>query len=168
MNSYLIDLDTLKKRSFVNSNVENSVLNRVLEVVQDVMLLPILGTSFFNRLVTGVKDNNLTVDETDLLNDYIAPYLISAVELEAVYPVLIEIRAKTVGKSGDQYITPLSQSDSIAYQDKLRSYEQSYRSKLIGHLKDNQTTFPTYDEYECSRENVKPDCGEARTNIRFA
>lgn len=168
MNSYLIDLNTLKSRGFINKNVENTVLNTVLERVQDTMLQPILGTSFFKRLVKGVKDNDLNADEIALLNDYILPFVVSSCDLKSVYPVLIEIRAKTVGKSGDQYITPLAQSDSVAYQDELRAYSDFYRLQLIGHLKDNRTKFPTYDQYECSRENIKPDCGGVKINIRFA
>lgn len=168
MNSYLIDLNTLKTRGFINKNVENSVLNTVLERVQDTMLKPILGTIFFKHLSKAIKDSTLTTDEEDLLDDYIVPFLIATSDLRSVYPVLIEIRAKTVGKSGDQYITPVSHSDSISLQDELRKDSEFYRLELIGHLKDNRSKFPTYDEYECSNENIRPDQGEVRTNIRFA
>jgi hypothetical protein len=157
MNSFLIDNDTLKKRGFVNKNVEGSILTTTLERVQDTMLVPVIGTQFFKRLVTGVKNSNLTADETTLLNEYIAPFLIAAVDYRIGNHLTYELRSKTAGKSGDAYITPLDRSEIVALNDDLRKDVERYKEQLIGHLKDNRTKFPDYDEYECNHENLRPE-----------
>jgi hypothetical protein len=167
MNSFLIDNDTLKKRGFVNKNVESSILTTTLERVQDTMLVPVIGTPFFKRLVTGVKDDDLTTDEETLLNEYIAPFLIASVDYRIGNHLTYELRSKTAGKSGDAYITPLDRSEILALNDDLRKDVERYREQLIGYLKDNRTKFTDYDQYQCSFENVRPDTGEKFVPIVF-
>jgi hypothetical protein len=167
MNSFLIDNDTLKKRGFVNRNVESSILTTTLERVQDTMLVPVIGTPFFKHLCKAVKDGTLTTDEETLLNEYIAPFLIASVDYRIGNHLTYELRSKTAGKSGDSYITPLDRSEIVALNDDLRKDVERYREQLIGHLKDNRTKFDTYDTFVCSHENVKPESGEKFVSIVF-
>ena len=82
--AYLIDIDALKKKGYVQGNVENSIIVTSLTRVQDTMLKPIIGTPFFKRLIEGVDADDLNADEETLLNDYIAPVLISGVDYKIV------------------------------------------------------------------------------------
>lgn len=159
MNSFLIDNHTLKKRGFVNRNVEETILTTTLERVQDTMLVPVIGTQFFKRLAFGVVNNDLNADEQVLLNGYIAPFLIACVDYRIGNHLTYELRSKTAGKSGDSYISPLDRSEIVALNDDLRKDVERYREQLIGYLKDNRLLFPDYDQYECKHENVRPDSG---------
>ena len=84
MGAFLTDIDSIKERGFVNKNVENNIITTTLRRVQDTMLLPILGTTFFKRLLQGVEDSDLTVNETTLLNDYILDFLVACVDYRIV------------------------------------------------------------------------------------
>lgn len=167
MNAHLIDIDTIKEQGFVNGNVEVNIISTTLTRVQDTMLLPILGTSFFNRLVTGVDDNDLTTDEEALLDNYIAPFLIAAVDYRVVNPLTYEIRSKTAGTTRDEHMNPLTIPENNLLKDDLSKDMEVYRIRLIGYLKDNCELFTLYNEYLCSFENIPPDKGETRTRIRF-
>lgn len=167
MNAHLIDIDTIKEKGFVNGNVENNIISTTLTRVQDTMLLPILGTSFFQRLLTGVDDNDLTADEEALLDDYIAPFLIAAVDYRIVNPLTYEIRSKTAGTTRDEHMNPLTIAENNMLKDDLSKDMEVYRVRLIGYLKDNCLLFTLYNEYLCSFENIAPDKGETRTRIRF-
>jgi len=168
MNAFLIDIDTLKKIGFTNSNVENNIISTTLRRVQDTMLLPILGTEFFKRLLAGVDDNDLSAEETTLLNEYIAPCLIAGVDLRIVNHLTYEIRNKTVGTTRDEHINPVSIPEKNQLTNDLRADYEVYRERLIGYLKDNCTTFPTYNTYVCEYENIQPDKGDTYVNVRFA
>ena len=159
MQSFLIDNNTLKKRGFVNRNVEETILTTTLERVQDTMLVPVIGTQFFKRLASGVFNDDLNSDEEALLNGYIAPFLIACVDYRIGNHLTYELRSKTAGKSGDSYISPLDRSEIVALNDDLRKDVERYREQLIGYLKDNRTLFTDYDQYECKHENVRPDSG---------
>lgn len=167
MGAFLIDIATIKEIGFVNKNVENNIITTTLRRVQDTMLLPILGTGFFNRLIQGVTDDNLTSDEEALLNDYIAPFLVAAVDYRVVNPLTYAIHAKTVGTAKDEHITPITESENNLLKDDLSKDMEVYRKRLVGFLKDNCELFETYNEYICSFEAIKPDKGETRTRIRF-
>lgn len=167
MGAFLIDIATIKELGFVNKNVENNLISTTLRRVQDTMLLPILGTGFYNRLCQGVEDDDLNSDETALLNDYIAPYLIAAVDYRVVNPLTYAIHAKTVGTAKDEHITPITESENNLLKDDLSKDMEVYRKRLVGFLKDNCTLFPTYEQYLCTFEAIKPDKGQTRTRIRF-
>jgi len=167
MDAFLIDVETIKELGYVNKSVDAEMVSVTLRRVQDSMLMPILGTSFYDRLQTGVDDNDLTADETSLLQNYITPFLVAAVDFRIINPLTYEIRSKTVGLARDEHITPISMAENNLIKDDLSKDCEVYRTRLIGYLKDNCTLFTTYNEYLCSFENVAPDTGETRTRIRF-
>lgn len=160
MNSFLIDIDTIKKRGYTQKNVEPYTIVTTLERVQDTMLVPVIGTPLYKRLVKGVKDNDLNSDETTLLNEYIAPFLIASVDYRIANHLTYELRSKTAGKASDQYITALDRNEIQALRDDLRQDSERYREQLIGYLKDNKDKYPEYCNFECSNENKKPDNGK--------
>jgi len=167
MTGYLADLKALKKIGFTNSNVEDGVLLTTLRRVQDMHLRPILGTSFYKRLLQGVADSDLNADETALLNDYIFPYLVATVDYRIVKPSTFQIRAKTTGTLQDSHINPITTADRLAMEDDLLQDSDGYRDILIGHLQDNCDKFPTYKNWVCSFENVAPQKEKARLNVRI-
>lgn len=167
MSAFLIDIDTLKKIGYVNKNVENNIIATTLRRVQDTMLLPILGTTFFNHLCSAVDNTTLTIDETSLLNEYITPFLCSAVDLRIINPLTYEIRSKTVGTTRDEHINGVTISENHLLSEDLRSDMDVYRLRLVGFLKDNCLLFPSYNEFLCDFESIAPDRGEQRLRVRF-
>ncbi len=166
--SYLVDIKAIKKIAFTGGNVEDSMISSTLLRVQDVMLQPILGTSFFKRLQQGVIDEDLTQDEEDLLNNYIFNVLVSAVDLRILKPLSFKIKAKGAGTLRDEHMTPLTSVERSEFEDELRGDLEVYKNSLIGFLKDNVDLFPTYKDYVCSHENIRPtDTKSVNTNIRF-
>tara|TARA_R110000868_G_scaffold119142_8_gene315669 strand:+ start:58 stop:570 length:513 start_codon:yes stop_codon:yes gene_type:complete len=156
-NRFIIPVKLIKDKGYTQGNVEDDIITTTLRRVQDINLRTILGTTFFKRLLTGVKDNDLTVDEVTLIDDYIAPYLIAKVDHRITNHLAFEIRSKTVGTADDQYIKTSDTGNMLKLQDDLRSDANSYKNTLIGYLKDNCLLFDEYNNYICNFENVRPD-----------
>tara|TARA_R110000822_G_scaffold26529_3_gene79801 strand:- start:958 stop:1464 length:507 start_codon:yes stop_codon:yes gene_type:complete len=167
MNPYLADIKAIKKVAYTNQNVDDTMISSVLIRVQDILIRPILGTTFYKRLLTGINDADLTADESLLLKDYIFPVIASAVDMRILKPLSLQIRAKTAGTTRDEHITPLSNMERVEFEDQLRSDYEVYRNILVGYLKDNYTLFTEYENFICNAENVSPQPKETRTNIRF-
>jgi len=167
MNPYLADLRAIKKVAYTNQNVEDTMLSSVLIRVQDILIRPILGTTFYKRLLAGINGGDLNAEESLLLKDYIFPVIASAVDLRIIKPLSLQIRAKTAGTTRDEHINPLSNSERVEFEDQLQRDYEVYRNILVGYLKDNVDLFPEYKDYVCSNENVSPQPKETRTNIRF-
>lgn len=167
MSAFLIDLNSLKKIGYVNRNVEDNILATVLTRAQDVMLEPVIGTSLFKRLLQGVKNNDLNSNERFLLNEYVSKFLVACVDMRSINALTYEIRSKTAGKARDEHIEPVTIPENVLFSDDLRQDIEVYRQRLIGYLKDNCELFPQYKNYICSFENIAPDKGKPKVNIRF-
>lgn len=154
---YLIDVKTLQTKGFTHANVEANLITTTLRTVQDTILEPIIGTSLFKRLLQGVEDDDLNANETKLLNDYVVKFLISSVDYHICTHVWMEIRAKGIGTGNDQYVNSTDVKGLSVLKDELAGYENVYKNRLIGYLKDNCDLFPQYKEYVCSFENIPPE-----------
>jgi len=167
MTAFLIDIATIKKIGFVNKNVDDPIISTTLRRVQDTMILPILGTTFYKRLLAGITDDDLTADETNLLNNYIAPCIIAGVDYRIINALTYETRSKTVGTSRDEHINPVTIQENLMRTEDLKRDYETYRESLVGFLQDNRALFAEYNNFVCSNENIAPDSGKVRNRVRF-
>ena len=167
MNAYLITTANVKKIAYIQGNVEDSILSITIKRVQDNIIQPIIGTSLYKRLLAGITANDLNADEQTLLDDYIAPCIASACDYKIIYPLATKTRNKTVGSNNDEIMNTASLEAQTQLRNEYRKDFEPYRLALIGYLKDNETLFPEYYNWVCSFENIPPDKGRAKTNIRF-
>lgn len=156
-NRFIIPVKLIKDKGYTQKNVNDDVLTTTLRRVQDINLKTILGTTFFKRLLEGVELSNLNADETNLIDEYIAPYLICQVDFRVTNHIAFEIRNKTVGTTDDNYQKTADHANMGKLQDDLRSDSKEYRNVLVGYLKDNCDLFPEYKDFICNFENVAPD-----------
>jgi len=132
-------------------------MTTTIRTVQDSILEPIIGTSLFKRLLKGVEDDDLNANELILMNEYVVKFLIASVDYHVCTHVWMEIRAKGIGTGNDQYIQSTDVKGLTVLKDELAGYENTYKTRLVGYLKDNCDLFPEYKEYSCSFENIPPD-----------
>ena len=167
MNAYLITTANVKKIAYIQGNVEDAILSITIKRVQDNIIQPIIGTSLYKRLLAGITANDLNEDEQTLLDDYIAPCIASACDYKIIYPLANKTRNKTVGSNNDEIMSTATLEAQTQLRNEYRKDFEPYRLALIGHLKDNETLFPEYYNWVCSFENIAPDKGRTKTNIRF-
>lgn len=167
MNAYLITTANVKKIAYIQGNVEDSILSITIKRVQDNIIQPIIGTSLYKRLLAGITANDLNTNEETLLNDYIAPCIASACDYKIIYPLANKTRNKTVGSNNDEIMSTATLEAQTQLRNEYRKDFEPYRLALIGFLKDNEQLFPEYYNWVCSFENIPPDKGRAKTNIRF-
>ena len=75
-NICFINVNTIKERSALHTNVDDKLILPEILTAQDMYLLPALGTALYNRLQTGIESANLTADEIDLLDNFITNPLV--------------------------------------------------------------------------------------------
>jgi hypothetical protein len=76
----------------------------------------------------------LSVDDKDLLDNYIQPYIIAAVDLRIVTPLTTEIRSKSAGSGTDANHTAATSAELIRLQDQFRLDVAAYREELVHQL----------------------------------
>ena len=92
----------------------------------------------------------------------------AACDGKAINALTLELRAETAGKAKDEHVEPLTSSESARLFNDIDESVNGYRNILIGFLKDNSETFPTYHNYICNFENIKPEQPSTRSRVRFA
>lgn len=167
MTSFLIDIATIKKIGFVNKNVDDPIISVTLRRVQDTLMKPILGTTLYNRLLEGVTNNDLNTDETTLLNTYITPCIVAAVDYRIINALTYETRSKTLGTARDEHINPVSIEEKHIREEDLKRDFDVYRKELIGYICDNSNLYPEYENYSTESGGIAPDSGKVRNRIRF-
>ena len=164
MNPAFINTDDLKELGLINNNVEDSILRVIITRVQENIVHPILGTSLYNRLCTGVNDtmsdpqgsNPLNSDEVNLMDNYIIPLMVVACDRKSINATNYQIRNKGVGKGVDPNFQAVQESENLRLDNDIRQDIVVSKNKLIGHLLDNCDLYPEYDQEECNYENIKP------------
>lgn len=158
---YIIDIATLKKRSYINSDVNDETLIVTLQRVQDRYLEPVLGTLLYKRLLAGIEADDLNSNEENLIDNYILKFVCVGCELKASVHNNWKIRNKSVGTASDEHVRANGINEENNLNDELYKDLSFYRNRLIGFLKDNKTTYPLYT---CSDNEEDLNPSEKGTN----
>lgn len=159
-NICFINVNTIKERSALHSNVDDKLILPEVLSAQDMFLLPALGTALYNRLQDGIENNNLTADEVDLLDNFITNPLVYYTLSELPVGLSYQFYNKgLVRKTSDNTDTPQMQ-DLIDVASRYRTRAEFYTQRLIKHLKQVSSTsdkFQEYVNYGTGVDIIKPE-----------
>jgi hypothetical protein len=146
----MITIVKLEPLTLVHGNVDTDRLSKLIVICKDMYLKPVMGKDFYNAFNALTS---YTTIETELLDDYIYPFMARAVEVEAAKHFNWEVRDKSTGASSDQYQTA---SDWDSNKNLVNDYTkkmQHYKIELIDFLEENILSFPLYKSNCNSFEN---------------
>lgn len=159
-NICFINVNTIKERSALHTNVDDKLILPEILTAQDMYLLPALGTALYNRLQTGIESANLTADEIDLLDNFITNPLVYFTLSELPVGLSYQFYNKgLVRKTSDNTEQPNMQ-DLIDVASRYRTRAEFYTQRLIKHLKQVSSTtnkFQEYVNYGSGVDIVKPE-----------
>ena len=67
---------TFKERTGASNAIDGKQLFPMIKVAGDMYIQPVLGSTLYKRLQEGVENDDLSVDEKALIDDYITDALI--------------------------------------------------------------------------------------------
>lgn len=159
-NICFINVNTIKERSALHTNVDDKLILPEILTSQDMYILPALGTALYNRLQTGIENNNLNADEVDLLDNFITNPLVYYTLSELPLGLSYQFYNKgLVRKTSDNTDTPQMQ-DLIDVANRYRTRAEFYTQRLIKHLKQVSSTsdkFQEYINYGSGVDIIKPE-----------
>ena len=170
MGVLLISETKLKAFTNINKNVDMDVLKAEVQIAQDIDLQTILGTKFYNHLLSQVSatGNTFNADETTLVNDYIQPFLIQQAYFQAIPHLMyrsmnrgivegIMENATSVDIETMKYLRSLQKQRADFYMTRLQDY------LLIGR---GQNKFPDYTS-QSTIDGMIPDRTQKYNNGIF-
>lgn len=170
MGVLLISETKLKAFTNINKNVDMDVLKAEIQIAQDIDLQTILGTRFYNHLLSQVSStgNTFNSEETTLINDYIQPYLIQQAYFQSIPHLLYRTmnrgivdgtmeNAQSVDIGTMQYLRNIQKQRAEFYMTRLQDY------LLIGR---GQNQFPDYTT-QSTIDGMIPDRSQKYNNGIF-
>lgn len=156
----LISENKLKAFTNVNKNVDMDVLRAEIKIAQDIELQTVLGTKFYNTLLSKVSltGNTFSNDELTLVNEYISPFLIQT----SYHSAIPHIHYRTMNRGimeGDAENARGVDLDTMKYLRNIQKQRADfYKQRLLDYLNNGagQNLFPDYNSYS-SYDGMTPD-----------
>lgn len=170
MGVLLISEIKLKNFTNINKNVDMDVLKAEVQIAQDIDLQTILGTKFYNHLLSQVSStgNTFNADETTLVNDYIQPFLIQTAYFNAIPHLMYRTLNRGIQEGQNEFGSPVD-IETMKY---LRSLQKQRADFYMTRLQDylligrGQNKFPQYTT-QSTIDGMIPDRSQKYNNGIF-
>jgi hypothetical protein len=170
MGVLLISEVKLKNFTNINKNVDMDVLKAEVQIAQDIDLQTILGTKFYNHLLSQVSatGNTFNADETALVNDYIQPFLIQ----QAYFQSIPHLMYRTMNRGIVEGTMENAASVDIATMQYLRNIQKQRADFYMTRLQDylligrGANKFPDYVS-QSTIDGMIPDRSQKYNNGIF-
>jgi hypothetical protein len=160
----------VKQFTQIQNNVSDDKINLSIEQAQTKYILPALGKTLYDFLVTSIDQNQglggLTPDYIELVQNFITPALTEWTLYESTLMMAFQFQNKGIGRHTDQFLnqTPL---DELKYlRGELRNNAEWYQKRLQKFLEGNKDKFPEYSVQSYDL-NPSPDAGRFNSGIVF-
>jgi hypothetical protein len=148
MGVLLISEVKLKNFTNINKNVDMDVLKAEVQIAQDIDLQTILGTKFYNHLLSQVSatGNTFNAAETTLVNDYVQPFLVQQAYFQAIPHLMYRTMNRGIVEGTMESATSVN-IDTMKY---LRTIQKQRADFYLTRLQDylligrGQNQFPDY------------------------
>jgi hypothetical protein len=159
-NVLLISENKLKAFTNINKNVDIDAIRAEVGVAQDIHLQNLLGTLFYNHLLSQVSStgNTFNSDELTLVNDYIAPYLIQT----AYFEMIPHLHYRTMNRGiveGNMESATAVDIETMKYLRGIQKQRSDfYQQRLLDYLITGrgQNKFPQYNQFS-TLDGMIPD-----------
>jgi len=160
MGVLLISEIKLKNFTNINKNVDQDVLKAEVQIAQDIDLQTLLGTKFYNHLLSQVSatGNTFNPEEKILVDNYIQPMLIQ----QAYFQAIPSLMYRTMNRGIVEGTMESATSVDIETMKYLRNIQKSradfYIQRLIDYLNIGKGNgkFPDYVS-QSTRDGMIPD-----------
>lgn len=159
-NVLLVSEKKLKSFTNINKNVDIDAIRAEIAIAQDLHLQPLLGTKFYNHLLDQVSltGNTFNTDELELVDDYIAPFLIQV----SYFEMIPHLHYRTMNRGIVEGQMESASSVDIETMKYLRSIQKQradfYKMRLTDYLITGRGNgkFPQYLSYN-TMDGMIPD-----------
>lgn len=158
----IISPTMLKERSMIHGNVDDKLIYPEIKIVQDMYILPILGTALYDKIQTLISGSTISdagnADYKTLVDRYIVDTMIYYTMSELQTSISYQTWNKgVVRKQGDNTELPtMDEIVSMSYKYKQRA--EFYANRLMLYLKQNAPLkFPEYITPGSGLDTIYPE-----------
>lgn len=134
----------MKNNSPVTSNIDPKDLFPHVQSAQQLYLQVILGSEFYENLLTKFKNQTLSADEITLVEDYIKPALMWRTISLALPWISFNLRNKGLMKNTDDYATGADFSELKFMLNESKNRAEFQENELNRYLCKYSALYPIY------------------------
>jgi hypothetical protein len=141
---YFVTEEKIKNFTAVHENVAvHDILPHVNDA-QNIYLQELLGSTFFYSLQDDIVNSSLSSTNTDLINDYIAPFVLNAALYQMIPFNYVKFRNKGLLKGESEEAVTAELKDVQYFRDSVRTTMEFYRERLRRQLTVFSYLYPEY------------------------
>lgn len=167
MGVLLVSEIKLKNFTNINKNVDMDVLKAEIQISQDVDLQTILGTKFYNHLLSQVSStgNTFNADEKELVDSYIQPYLIQQAYFRAMPAIMYRSMNRSIVQGTMESAEPINIETFKYLRNIQKSTADFYMTRLQDYLLigNGANKFPDYTT-QSTKDGMIPNRQEKYMN----
>jgi hypothetical protein len=140
----LTNANAVKRNSAIQDNVDDKLIGPYIQKAQFTHIHQILGTDLYERILSDIKDDNLTVVYKALLDKFVVPCLIEWTVYEVMPFISLKLDNKSITKGNSEFSDAADLNDLKYLRQTVRDLANFYNQRLIDFLKANTNIFPEY------------------------
>jgi hypothetical protein len=139
-----ISTEYLRAAVPIEQNVDDDKLIPFIVQAQDTYVQQNIGESGYDALKTGIVNNTLTQDETNLMRDFIQPLTAQYAFYLALPFIAYKSTNKSVSKESSEYSTPIDLEEMRFLRNNVKDVAEFYSRRLVKYLLDYPSMFSWY------------------------
>lgn len=159
-NTMFVSPDDVKGASYVNYNVDDSLVGPAIRETQDIHLQSIIGSNLYYRLqelvfaaIQGEEEDTIDTEGNELykelLEDYVRPYMQQKTQAVLCLPVSLKLRSYGIEKNSDTNLQAAQLREVMAAQNRYNTMSAKYATRLSKYLCLHRDDFPELSESDC-------------------
>ena len=155
-NVLLISETKIKNFSDIDQNVTSAVLLPFISVVQQTKLEYIIGGKYYQQLLDGVINSNLSTNDTNFLEYFAQPLLIWAAYAECLPSIFMRIKNNGIVTGAENTVTI---KEMQYMQTRADDRSQFFEQRMIEQIIWNSNLYPAVFNYS-TQNGMQPHLGK--------
>jgi|AntAceMinimDraft_17_1070374.scaffolds.fasta_scaffold16702_3 hypothetical protein len=135
---------SVKNSSAIQDNVDDKLIAPYIQKAQFTHIHEMLGTDLYDKLLSDVKNDQLTATYKLLLDKYIVPCLNEWTVYEVMPFISLKLTNKSIVKGKSEYSDAGDLSDLKYLRSTVYDLASFYNQRLISYLKQHTDIYPEY------------------------
>lgn len=144
-------------KAYVESGFDETLLSQLIWDVQELYILPILGTALYDELTLQTRTSALTAANQTLLFTKVQPVLVWMVLANGAHVFTYKFRKQGIVKQNSENSTSADLEEIDRMTKKFDTWAQSYAERLTKFLIENDTTYPLYTDAGSGADTIHPN-----------
>ena len=140
---YFITETYLKTNTPITANVDVTDVTPYIATQAALRVQPILGTTFYNHMLTAYNNQTLTPDEIDLV-EFIQPVIAWRSAEDAVFGLTYQLKNKGLQTQNGDYSASVSRSEVAFGMEHYAQKASFFETRLTRYLIANKDLYPEF------------------------